>query len=355
MITIKKGSEVTITLDQSLESGKTITLSIFDEFGEPLKKADNAEIKEIPLAFNSTTNKYEVALTIHADTPDQFIRLYYDSTDAVIEDIYQPEDAVIKSMVLGQQIVPVSYFVDWVLASDYKDDPSYKNAVDGYVKNNRQGVEKYLASAIDKLEKKTKLFFAERTITSEKKDYFFDRFNMHLWQFAVHHPPINELVKFELYYANNPIADISPSLFVHDREMGLIEFLPLPGGESSGLYTLLLSNLSGTALTVLSHSNLDRVPCMFRATYKTGLFYKGADQTEKDGLRSLICKKALRDIMPIIDPATRTPSRSEGIDGVSASISYGNDRLMQVLKEEEDEYCNDLRLKYGRDIDMVIV
>ena len=343
--------------ESDLKDSLNIYLNIIDENGNYLTDDKGGELKDLSLSFDSTAKKYYCDITFNEKSKSQFIRLYFHSKDTEIPAKYQPQDAELITVTenYGQDIVPVQYFTDWVLAYDYKGDRLFKENVGGFIDENRSAIKRYLRSAIDDLEKKTELYFYERTVTSEMRDYFFDRFNIHLWQFIVNHPPINDLLKFEIQYASTPIAEISTKLFVWERETGIIEFLPAPAGDSAGLYTLLMDNLSGLTLTIFTHSNLERIPAMFRATYKTGLFYEGIDETEKEGLRQVISIRTLRKILNTLDPTSKTPSRTEGIDGVSTTYSYNNDRLGQQLKEQEDEYCYYLRRRYGKDIDMVVV
>ncbi len=354
---VKIGSQV-LALDQlGLTPGKDVLLTIVGEDGSIIKDTSANDLENLSLDFNSATGKYEVELSIAETTPEQYLRLYFSSEELELDSEFTPQDAklTVGFTTAKQEIVPVQYFIDYMLSSDCKLDPAYKTAVDGYVKNNREGIRSSLLSAQGKLEKKSKLYFTEREIKEEKKDYYFDRFSLHLWQFMVQNPPINELVSFKIQYANNPVAVIDPKLFVFDRLQGIIEFLPVPGGDSAGLYSLLMSNLSGLALTILTNSNIERIPNMFIVTYKTGLIYNGCDEAEKESIRQTICKRTLRELQPIIDPSVRQGNRTESIDGASSSRSYNNDKIFDRYEKEEEEFINDLRRFYGRNIDMVIV
>lgn len=355
---IKKGVQQEITLDQEgIPAEKEITVTVIGENGNILKDSDGQELKNKILTLSSITNKYSAFLVVNDNEPEQYIRLIFNSANVVILPQYRPEDALLKTNNPAsylQEVVPIQYFIDYVLATDSKLDYSYQQGVENFINNNRQGLKAYLDNAVNELENKATLYFAERTITDEKKDYFFDRFQIHLWQFAVNNPPLNDLVEFKLQYSANPIATIDKSLFVWDRLLGIIEFLPLPSGESAGLYTLLMSNISGLGLSILT-GNLERIPLFFRVSYKTGLLYSGCDPTEKESIRQLISRRALINILPIIDPSIRITSKSESIDGVSSSNSYAGDRYIKMLKEAEDEYIHYLRKKYSRNVEMVIV
>ena len=347
---IQKGVTQVIALDQVLTTGKHVSVSLVGENG--------TTILTQTLTYNTDTKLYQASVTIPQDVTNQYLRFYFQATDATILPAYYPEDyELVDGLFTGIQaeIVPTSYFIDYILSANTKLDSLYKTAISKFVADNRPAFQKYLQTATYQLERECRLFFSERTITGEKKDFFYDKFSMHLWQFMVQNPPINSLVSFKLVYANSVIADIDPSLFVWDRKGGIIEFLPVPSGDSMGLYSLLMSNLSGLTLTILTNSTLERVPAMFRVDYKTGLIYSGTDPNEREAIRQAVARRALVNILPIIDPTVRQPSFSEGLDGVSTSRSYGTDRMMKDYREQEKQFIHDLRTEYGRNIDMVVV
>lgn len=352
---IKKGVPATIIFEQAnIPVQKDIRLAIVGERGNVIKDSAGLPLENIKL--DEVSNKYQTTATISDQEPDQFIRLYFSSNDIVVQDIYYPQDAkLISGLQAKAEVVPVQYFIDYVLNGQFHADPIYKKAVTDYAFNNRDAVKRELLSAEGKLELKSKLYFSERTISQEKEDFFFDRFSIHLWQFIVNYPPINNLEKFEIQFGSRPVAEVATSLFIWDRETGIIEFLPAPSGDSAGLYSLLMQNLSGLTLSIFLNSNLERIPALFRATYKTGLIYTGGDEAEKEAIRGAICNRALMNLAPKIDPAMRSGSFSEGIDGVSAQRSYNVKEVLRELKEQEDEFVKDLRQKYGRNLDMVVV
>ncbi len=358
MKNILKGTGIKIVLSQgNIPPGNQIYLTILGEDGKVIINNTGQSLTNILLIYNATTTLYETPeITISGELQDQYIRLFFTSPTVTIEEKYYPEDArLIGSSVYAPEIVPLDYFLDYVLNSKSNIDANYRKAVQTYIDSNREGIRKQLQQAQHLLETKTKLYFTERTITDEKRDYFFDRFTMHLWFFQVLNPPINELVSFKIVYSNQPIADIDNSLFVVNREEGVIEFLPIPGGNSASLYTLLLSNLSGLALTVIHGNNLERIPALFRVTYKTGLIYPGCDEIEKESIRLAVCKQALIELLPKVDPGMRMSSSSESIDGGSKSKSFQIKEIIRTYKEEINDFAEDLRMKYGRNVDAVVV
>lgn len=352
------GEDIRIVFGQSstIPDNTNIYLTIVGEKGLPIILSNNQPIKDLQL--NYLGGVYYIDVNISPETVEQYVRLYFKSDNYTINPDYNPSDALLTKLdSKGQELVPLSYFLDYVMNNQNTSliDPLYKKAVSNFVKGNPDGIRAYLRSAQYELENDTKLYFTERTISDEKRDYFFDKYTAHLWQFQVNNPPINSLEKFEIKYGNSPVAEISTNLFVWDRVEGLIEFLPVPYGDSAGIYSLVMQNLTGAGLVLLSGTALERIPALFRVTYKTGLVYDGCDPLEKESIRMAVCNRALINLLPKIDPAIRLGSYSEGIDGVSASRNYIVRDILREYKEYEKEFVLNLRRKYGRNIDMVIV
>jgi hypothetical protein len=354
-----KGLQTKIVLPQiDVPEGKRILLSILGEDGKPLTDNNNQLLIDLELVYNNTDKFYEITdVVINHNTPEQYIRFFFSSPDTTISDEYYPEDVRLIGSTLQQKVelVPLQYFLDYALSGNSHLDNNYRKAVQAYLSRNREGVRKQLQQAQHILETKTKLYFSEREVIDEKKDYFFDRFTAHLWFFQVLNPPINELLDFKIFYSNNPIADINKSLFVVNREEGTIEFMPIPGGDSASLYTMLLSNLNAFGLAIIQNNSFERIPAMFRVSYKSGLVYPGCDEIEKESIRLSVCKQALVELLPKIDPAMRISSGSESLDGGSKSKSYQVKDILKSYKEEINDFAEDLRMKYGRNVDMVIV
>lgn len=356
MKTIKKGVSQLITLDQEgLGSGKFVYLTMVGADGVVLKDSTDADIKDLALSYNASL-LYEVAVTVKPGEPEQFIRLFFYATNADVDNKYYPEDAKLEA-VAGEltttaEIVPVQFFIDYILASTSRLDPAYEEAITAY-SNDRTGLRSFLKSAQDTLEKDCELYFSERTLTENRNNYF-ERFGMNLWQIQVYYPPINELTSVKIKYGNTELLGVGVDLFTFDRMMGIIEFLPLPSGGSAGLYTMLLGNLSALGLAVITGGLIDRIPNFFEVTYKTGLVYAGADPYEVEGIRQAICRRAFLSLVHHVDPAARVVSESESIDGVSSSISSGVAKVITELKQDETSYLNSLRQKYGKNFNVVI-
>ncbi len=354
---IKKGTPQTIALDQSgLAPDLIIKLSIIGEDGNVVTDSDKSEIKDITLAYNPDTNKYEKTLTLSPEVDTTYVRCYFSCSTADIEHVYYPEDAKLingSSGAFAPETVPVQYFVDYFLSIKNRLDPEAQSVVDEMVKD-REYVKSILESSEGDLETDLEMYIGEKRVT-EKRDNNFEHFNINLWQLQVAHPPINELVDVKITYGETEIIEVSPELFTFDRAMGLIEFLPIPGGETSGLYTMLLGRLSGLGIAILRGGILSRIPNMFEFTYKSGLFSKDTDPKEKEMLRRAICRRAFIDIKKYIDPKSERASESESIDGVSASIGNKSLELLDKLRDDETKFISKMQKKYAKTIDLVVV
>lgn len=353
---IKIGVPQVITLNQAnLPTDKEIYLSIYGESGNLLTNSESQELEDIQLTYNSTSKLYEAEVTINQISAEQYVRLLFTSLDISIQDIYSPEDAYIFSTKqVKQQIVPLQYFIDYVLNINSNADPLYKETLTNYISSNRNGLKSYLEAAQSNLEMQSNLYFQETTLT-EKRDNNYEQFNIHFWQFAVNYPPINSLESIKLKFGNTEIADISTTLFKFERITGLVEFLPVPTGESAHLYNLLLTNLSMFGAGIINGGLYGRIPNMFEYTYKTGLITDGTNQNEKESIRIAVCRRAFIDLLNFIDNSGKINSISESMDGVSKSIGYTTSDLIRRLKEDEQNFITILQKRYGKGVDMVVV
>lgn len=357
MKNIYKGIPQTIRLDQAFATGKTLKFTVFGEDGTVLPDSTGADISEITLVYNGTSLKYEKEITIHADTPEQYIRIYFTGDSALLP-TYTPEDyKLIPAITSGlkTEIVPIGYFLEYGLAVASKFDPYLSDGLSAYTANNTEGVRAVLAAAESELENRLSIYFTPRTLT-EKQDNYFDRYYIQLWQFQTRYTPVIELVKFELQIGDTVITELPLSFLIFDKLQGLIEFLPVPNSSTGqGLYQYMLSNLSGYSASLL-YGAVQRIPCFFNLTYKTGLWNNEIlNSNDKDFIRQMITRKAVQKLLPIIDPGMRQGSISEGIDGVSASINYNGERYLNIFKAEEEENIKYLQKKFGRSVEMVIV
>ncbi|MHB8871785.1 MAG: hypothetical protein ACYC5G_05000 [Candidatus Doudnabacteria bacterium] len=351
------GVSTVIVLDQAnIGTGKHIYVTLISEEGIPLKSSTDTSLSEIALTYDGTAQKYKTsALIISTLEKPQYIRLYFYSTDADIAEIYYPEDAqlVVNSLTPEAEIVPVQYFIDFVLAASSKLDLDYVDAINNYTAD-KGGIKSFLKSAQGDLERDLEMYLTPRTLV-EKRDNYFERFSMHLWQIQVYYPPIIELVDIKIMYGTAQIANIGKQYFTFDKNTGILEFLPLPGGDTSAIYTLLLNNISAMGISIMRGGNFERIPNMFEVTYTSGLFHLAADPIEKESIRKAVARRAYLDLSPYIDPRQRNASESESIDGVSASKSFRMDKIVDALKADEQKFIQSFQKKYGKGVDMVIV
>ena len=351
------GIPKSIVLDQAaIGTGMHIFVNLIGEDGTPLKDASGNPLSEVPLIYNATTLLYETtALTISSDANPQYIRLYFYSTDADIEDDYYPEDAQLLASPATPlaEIVPVQYFIDFILASKTKLDLDYEEAITSYIQD-KSGLKSFLAGAQGDLERECELYFTPRTLI-EKRDNYFDRFTMNLWQIQLYYPPIIELVDIQIWYGNMQIANIGKEYFTFDNNTGILEFLPLPGGDTSAIYTLLINNISAMGISIMRGGNFERIPNMFVATYTSGLFRPDADPIEKESIRIAVAKKAYLSLINFIDPRKRNASESESIDGVQAAKTFKTDKIVEDLEKDLDKFIKSLQRKYGKGLDAVVV
>jgi len=341
---IHNGIEQNITFLE--ESGRAINFIILLENGNNLSIAGATSF---PMTYNTTEECYERKITIPKEVKGQYLRFVFVGGGEPCEEDYKLIDLTMNKA----ELVPVQYFIDYVLAPETRTEIAYKEILENYISGNKQNIKTILRDAQGLLESKCKLYFTEREITDEKQDYNFDPYNLHLWLFEVLHPPINELVSFKLKYGQQEISNINTDLFVIQREMGTIEFLPNASTHGS-FVMMLMNNMAGWSL-VMGQSGLSRIPSMFQVTYKSGVITEDTHDNDKEMIRKAVCNRAMLELMPIVDPMARLSNRSESIDGVSASENYNSNTFMQLLTQKEDEFCTNLMREYARNIDCVVV
>jgi hypothetical protein len=352
----KKGISISVPLDQVIVEGNVILLTIYGEDGNPINDNENYPIVNKQLTYDSITKKYLVELTINANTPEQYLRLYFDSINVDIAPEYQPEDAcLIDNTVVLQELVPVQYFIDNIINVDSKMDIAYRKGFIQYINNNRTAIRDYLFAAQSQLETETQVYFTEREVTDEKRDYYFDSFRSNLWYYKTRYNPLTEFISFKLKFGENELIQISKEFFVVDKDAGTIEFLPSASGNTSSLYTFLLTNMTGLSYNILSGGILDRVPCLFHVHYKTGIIHSGSDPVEKNAVRLAVAQRALVQLLPLVDQAMRSASITEGLDGVSTSYNFNPEKVINFYKEEEAKFIKNIKQKYSQNIHMVIV
>lgn len=351
MIQLKKGVPQTVALGQSVAAEKTCKLSVIGESGEFLKNSSGADLSNITLSY--ADNKYSAEITISNDEPDQYIRLYF-SANVDIESQYNPQDAKLVSggVAVLSELVPVQYFVDYVLNAPGRD-PLFSKAANRYISSNREGIRESLTAAESELEREAMLHFSEVTLT-EMHDCFRDAFYDNFWQFNVAYPPINDLVSFDLYYNDAKITNIDKTLFTWDRMMSQIEFMPVTGNFAAMSPALIaLSGLSAVLSGVTR--GMTRVPNLYRVTYKTGLVFPGSDEKEKSSVRMAVCRRALINLLPSIDNSLRQLNSSESLDGASASKSFQTGKMIEDMQKQEEKFIKMIQAKYGTGMGMVLV
>lgn len=349
------GVASSIVLDQAdIATGKTIKLTIAGEEGTPLKDNANASIADVSLTYDSTLKKYKTApITISTNEKPQYVRLYFYSSEIEIEHRYYPEDVRLEASSIGVEVevVPVQYFIDYILAISSKMDLDYQEAVENYI-HDRNSIRSALKAAEGNLEIDLEMFITPRTWT-DKRDHFFERFATHFWQAQATYVPIISLDDVKIKFGQAEIADIKKEYFVWQRNEGLFEFVPLPGDGT--LYSILLNNLSGAAMGILMGVNYDRIPCMFQFTYTTGLFHSEADSIEKEMIRRAVARRAYLEISNFIDPRKRNASESETTDGVTTAKTYKLDNVIKDLKDEEKKFIEKMQTKYAKSMDVVVI
>lgn len=349
MKTILIGIEQTLVLDQTgIGTGKDVKLSIVGEDGEYI-------FQNLVAVYDSTLTKYKVTLTVPETESPQYIRLFWFSTDVTIEPKYYPEDAYLDKNVIqsGIEVVPYSYFKEFFLNVRGNLDSSHQSIIDGYL-SDPKGLQSQILAAMGDMELELEMYIAPRTVMEERDNYL-EKLSQNFWQFVVSYPPIIELINFKFRLGNRDMTEIDNKMFTINEQMGIIEFLPYPTDDSQGAFSYMIASMAGYGVALHTAGGYERIPNMFYVEYKSGIFTKDQDRALKESIRTALCKKTLRNIIELTDPKRMIQSRSESKDGVSASESYGADKLIEAWKKEEQSFIFNLRKRYGKNVNVAML
>ena len=348
------GTPQTIKLDQtSIPEGREIKLTIYDEFGEEVLDSELNECSDLVLVYSPSDGFYKKQITIHEETPTGFLRFYFFSSNQEIESIYNPEVyQVVKDIVAPTvEIVPYQFFTQYYLTIKDIVKDEFREAIEIYLED-PTGIQKELLAAQGEMETETELYFAPRR-TQEPRDIYEENFSINQWQLEVYHPPIIELHKVKLKYGQTEIVDIDVGLFTYDKRMGIINFLPLPQGDSGGLYNILVTNLGAMGMSVIMGGYLNRVPNFFEIDYTSGIYTRDQDEALKEAIRKAISRRTFMNVIKNLDPAFRQANKSFGLDGASLGKSFRSADQADKMLADEQRFIDGLKKRYGKNVSLV--
>ncbi len=349
---------LTVTLTVVGESGDVLT----DNSGNPLRFSTVLPTPSgmLPLTYDGTAKKYKVGFQFNSAINDEYVRAYWAASNSGVPvDLtgYYPEElSIVRSMpsVVAPQICSAQYFLDAFLAADEKLDDEYSDAITAFTADGKINLARELLASQGELERRTKLKFFITPLTMER-DFYMQEFRNEFWQQQTDWRPVVSLDSFLLVYGGTPI-DVSNNIasqMAVDKKMGIIEFLPTV--VSGNLFTMLISSISALGATIVARGDYSRVPMLFRIEYKAGLDFPNLSPAQKESIRRAVCRNALINLFPRIDPMVRKGSESLSLDGASRSKSNQITQIIQTYKEEEKQWVSEIMREYGTNVDIAVV
>ena len=343
----------------------TVTASIYGEDGAVALDDQGAEIKNKAATFDEVEdkNQYYIDVKFSPNTRPGYYRIFWsvvneDEVNVPIDQSNTPQD--VRLITVGDingvqaEIMPVSVFLSQYIAADAKLDDDYKEAVESYVKSDRDSMRNTLLASQGEIENRIKmrLFKYKDTI---QRDYYLQDFKTEFWLQQVDCRPLISVDSFKLVYGSQQ-AELIPNIadqLVINKKMGTIEFLPT--AMSGSLYSILIGAMNGLGLTIMQGGIYSRVPQLFRIEYTHGLDFPTLDDVKKEAIRKAIGRNALIQILPIIDAKVRLKSQSLSMDGVSSSESSGIDQLLKDMREDEAKWAEEMKREYGIGFEITVV
>jgi hypothetical protein len=296
------------------------------------------------ITFDGDLKKWKATIHFADTTVKQYARAFWVVTDSNDNPIsvpgYYPEELSIENspsdvtQAYTQMAVPASYFIDTFLA----DYPSISEDLIQTLKEinerNPDIIRNELLASQDILEEDIRTRFFKEQFDLDR-DMYDDDFRQSHWINRPDYYPIISCDSFYLVYGNNQIAlsnDIAESIKV-DKNLGFFEWMPLV--TSTTLFTMIISTLSGLAISSYASDYASRIPGLFRIKYTAGMDFPNLKPQKKERIRRLISRNCFCQMMPRIDSLMREANISQSLDGASLSTSSGIPKIIeQFLKDE---------------------
>lgn len=366
-------TENAYTLDSTAITASTfkVQLSIIGEDGFPLLNAAGNQLifsnaspqptGTLPLAY--TSSKFTATFTLATNTARQYGRAYWLAKTSADVDVlltgYSPEELSIEPSVIDalqvreQMICPASYFTDAFLGALPSISEQLINIIAELNAKNPDILKNELLASQSTLERQLRanFFLTSHNIT---RDFYGEEFYANYWLQQVDWLPLHSVDSYKLLYGAQDIElsnELAPAM-LPNKELGTIEWVPT--SINGTLFTMIISQVSGIAASMIAMGNPSRIPALFRITYTAGMDFPNLDIAKKEELRRAVCRNAFMQLKPRIDPIMREKSLSLSVDGLSRSTSGGLDSIIKQFQEDETKWIASMRMELGTQMYMGI-
>jgi hypothetical protein len=346
-----------------------VQLSIVGEDGNVLTDNEGNDLilsslgADPELTFDTDLNQFIGTIHLATTTPRQYARAFWVVTDTNNLPIalagYYPEEISIENdpsdatQTYRQMIVPKAYFTNTFLGNYPSFSGLIVNILAEIEARDPNTLGNMLLASQGELEKQIRTRFF-KTQFSLDKDMYDEDFRQSHWLQQPDVKPLISCDSFRLIYGNNDIVlsnDIADSIWV-DKNLGTFEWMPLV--TSTTLFTMIISTLSGLAITSYASDYASRIPGLFRIIYTAGMDFPNLPDQDKESIRKAICRNSFMMLKPLIDPIMRERSISKSIDGASKSVSGGLDLIIKQFKEDEKEWISLMQKELGTTISFAV-
>jgi len=325
-----------------------ITYKVINEVGTIAKDTNDADIAGNAI-FDETKLKYYAQFTLNTTSKGKYYRLTFainDKDGNFVQSDFFLEDLIIEKQSTSVQLVPVSYFKDYIIGGGLDDDAK-KRIADYPV----DAIQELLNSATAELESEVKMVFTKRTIENEKHNWYGESLRETWWLIQTLQSPIVSLESYELWFAQKKIFSVLDmnNLYVHKIE-GRIQFVPAAGQTFALMH---YNSLEATLMSLTSFMpGTNYVPDVFRVSYTYGLDFMNLEEVEQTEIRMAIARRAMLNSIFLINKDLMKGSESQSADGVSYSFSNNAKQWYDAEYQYQQKWIWNIMRKYNKLVDI---
>ena len=330
-----------------------VTYSVQNEIGEYVHNKAGTDIDSLDAQFNTTAKKFYAEFELDPDSKGKDWRLVFtilDQNNNYISSDGAIVDLRVVSYVNSIKLVTTSYFKDYILGG--KLDSDIKSRLDNYPDND---IMKSLLASHGELEHELEMSLTPREIENEQHDWFADSLKATYWMIQTFFYPIIDVQSYFLYYGREKVMELKSELLQLNKDMGIIEYLPT-SNDSPFFLIFHQAGLEATNLSLFNRfMNGDRLPNVFRISYRHGLDFMNLPEAEQEEIKFAIARRAMFKVLPRVSPEITTSQKSMSVDGASYNRGYKGLEWFSLEEKKEAAWIKSMKLRYNKHIKSITV